>query len=203
MQGLVQAFLATDDLRYRDAALDRLHDIVERDRAKNHTSKAVTLLDSDPRTGFPDPHRFYMPWQHGAVLFGYLAGWKFFGDPLFLEVCDGVTRCVEYGWVRNVQDPQFGFVPEGLRFYVPVEHNNAPAPPSVFDPTHGVRFGDSPLGGAHTILAAGLLMHARTSPDPTARARGLRYGELLLQLPLDDDDRWDKWFYCVPAEWLP
>jgi len=201
MQSLVQAFLATDDLRYRDAALDRLHDIVDRDRPKNHTSQALVIQGTDPRTAFPEPHRFYMPWQHGAVLYGYLGAWKFFGDPLFLEICNGTARCVEHSWVSNVQDPVFGFVADGLRFYTPVEHNNEPVLPSVFDASHGIRFGDEPLGGAHTMLTAGLLMLARTTPDATAAARGQLYGELLLQLPLEDDNRWNKWFYCVPAEW--
>lgn len=203
MQGLVQAFLATDDIRFRDAALDRLHDIVDRDRSKNHPSRAVKINGTDPRTGWPEPHAFYMPWQHGPILFGYLAGWKFFGDELYLTVCDDVTRCVEYGWVQNVQQAPFGFVPDGLRFYVPTEHDNQPVPPSHFDAAFGINFGDEPLGGANSFLLAGLLMHARTSNDAAARARALQYGELLLQAPVTEARRWNKWFYCVPAEWLP
>ncbi|MCR9246274.1 MAG: hypothetical protein NXI31_14680 [bacterium] len=201
MQGLVQAFLATDDLRYRDAALDRLHDIVAPDRGGHDASRAIKVNGSDPRTGWPQPHGFYMPWQHGAMLFGYLAAWKHFGDPLFLTICDEITRCVEYGWVRNVTQPPFGFVEHGLRFYVPTEHDNVAVPADHFDAAFGIRFGDSPLGGAHQILLAGLLMHAEVTTDMAAQSRALRYGELLLQLPLDDHDRWNKWFYCLPIDW--
>lgn len=199
MQGLVQAFVATGDIRFRDFALDRLHDIVDRDRPIGHVSGALKIEDGDARTGFPQPHRHYMPWQHGAVLHGYLAGWKFFGDPLYLRICEGVAQCVEHAWVRNWQDPRWGPVSNGLRYYVPVEFDNAPVLPSVFDNTVGVVWGDSPLGGAHSMLL-GLLLLGRTSDDPLTRARAEEYGDLLLRRPIDDDDRWNKWFSVVPAE---
>jgi hypothetical protein len=200
MQGFVEAFLATGDLRFRDAALDRLHDIVDRDRPHGHPSGALRIESNEVRTGFPMPHRYYMPWQHGAVLHGYLAGWKFFGDPLYLSIANDVARCVDYAWVRNWNDPQFGFVADGLRYYAPVEYAGVPALPSVFDATLGVRFGDSPLGGAHSELLGGLLLLARTTTDVDAQARAEQYGELLMQLPLDNGDHWDKWFALLPPD---
>jgi hypothetical protein len=200
VQGLVQAFVATGELRYRDFALDRLHDIVDMERPVGHPSGALKFEANEPRTGFPNPHEYYMPWQHGAVLYGYLAAWKFFGDPLFLRLCEGVAQCVDYAWVRNWQDPNLGLVANGLRYYVPVEYQGAPVPPNVFDPTVGVIWGDSPLGGAHSELL-GLLLLARTSQDPVARARGEEYGTQLLRLPIDDENRWDKWFSVLPVEW--
>ena len=201
MQGFVQAFLATDDLRYRDAALDRAHDIVERDRWKNHVSGTLSAQQNDPRTGWPNPHKYYMPWQHGAVFYGYLGAWKFFGDPLLLEICDDATRTVEHSWVRNITDPTFGFVANGLRYYTPVEFEGSSVPPDQFDASHGVRFASEPLGGAQVLLVGGLLTHARSTGDRAAAIRAAHYGTLLLQLPLSDDDRWDKWFYCVPSKW--
>ena len=142
-----------------------------------------------------------MPWQHGAVLYGYLAGWKFFGDPLYLRIGEGAAQCVDHAWVRNWQDPLLGLVADGLRYYVPVEYQGAPVAPDVFDQTVGVRWGDSPLGGAHSELLGGLLLLARTSQDATVRARGEEYGTLLLRLPIDDENRWDKWFSVLPVEW--
>ncbi len=201
MQGFVQAFLATDQLRFRDAALDRAHDIVDRDRTKNGPHRALSISSTDPRTMWPGSHEFYMPWQHGGVLQGYLAGWKFFGDPLLLEICEDVSLTVQYGWVRNVVDPIFGVVADGLRYYVPLTHEGQPVLPTVFDISHGVSFGDSPLGGAHTFLTSGLLLLHQASQDPASKARALEYGELLLQAPLSDDDRWNKWFFTVPAAW--
>ena len=200
MQGFVQTFLATDDLRLRDAALDRLHDIVLRDRARD-ASRALAVQGSDPRTGWPAPNTFYMPWQHGAVLYGCLAGWKFFGDPLCLELCNDVARCVEYAWVRNVTVPTLGFVQNGLRFYVPMTRDGVPVAPSFFDASLGIQFGDDPLGGGHSFLLGGLLMLAQTATDAGERARAQQFGELLLQAPLSDQDRWNKWFSAVPTPW--
>jgi len=202
MQSFVHAFLATGDLRFRDAALDRVHGIVDRDRHASGPHRALHVNGTDPRTNWPGPHSFYMPWQHGAVLFGYLAAWKFFGDPLLLEICDDVSHGVEYGWVQNVSHPQFGFVPQGLRYYVPLSYQGVAATPAVFDLTHHVSFGDEPLGGAHSLLTAGLLMLAETSTDPQRRAAAEQFGQRLLP-PLDDDARWNKWFYCTPPTWNP
>lgn len=201
MQGFVQAFLATEQLRFRDAALDRAHDIIDRDRTRTGPHRSLSINGTDPRTLWPGSHEFYMPWQHGAVLQGFLAAWKFFGDPLLLTICEDVSRTVEYGWVHNVIDPQFGLVVDGLRYYVPLTHEGQPVVPSVFDVSHGVTFGDEPLGGAHTFLISGLLLLHQASQDPATRARALEYGELLLQAPLSDDDRWNKWFFTVPAPW--
>ncbi len=200
MQGFVQAFLATDDLRFRDAALDRVHDIVLRDRGVD-ASRALAVHGSDPRTGWPAPYTFYMPWQHGAVLYGYLAAWKFFGDPECLALCNDVARCVEYAWVRDVTVPTFGFVPNGMRYYVPVTRNGAGVAPSFFDASFGIAFGDEPLGGAHSFLLGGLLMLAQTATKVEERARAQQFGELLLQAPLSEQDRWNKWFSAVPTPW--
>ncbi|MGE3175209.1 MAG: hypothetical protein AB7O97_21460 [Planctomycetota bacterium] len=201
MQGLVQAFVATGDLRFRDHALDRLHDIVEPGRRKDHKSRAMRIEGSEVRTGFPSPHEYYMPWQHGGVLYGYLAAWKFFGDPLFLAVCDDVARCVSYGWVENVQHPVFGFVPNGVRYYVPTSFQGLPVPADAFDATVGVQFGDAPLGGPNSLLTGGMLLLSTCSTDPEAQELARRHGELLLDLPLDDGDRWDKWFSVLPPVW--
>lgn len=201
MQGLVQAFVATGDLHFRDTALDRLWVIVERDRAKDHPSRAIKLKGSDIRTGWPEPHGFYMPWQHGAVLYGYLAGWKFFGNTKYLDVCDDIAECVRYSWVQNVTHQTLGLVPEGLRYYVPTEFDNQPVPPSFFDEQYGPALGSSPLGGAHTFLIGGLLMHSLITSNGDARSLALHHGELLLGGPLGDHQRWNKWFYCVPEQW--
>ncbi|MFN3244044.1 MAG: hypothetical protein ACE37K_21235 [Planctomycetota bacterium] len=202
MQSFVHAFLATGDLRFRDAALDRAHGVVDRDRVADGAYRALFVSGTDPRTNWPGPHRFYMPWQHGAVLFGYLAAWKFFGDPLLLTICDDVTYGVAHGWVQNVGHPQFGFVVDGLRYYVPVGYQGQAVAPSVFDASHEISFGDDPLGGAHSLLATGLLMLSQTSADPQRRLVAQQYGQLLLPT-LDDDARWNKWFYCTPPPWNP
>jgi hypothetical protein len=203
MQGLVQAFVATGDIRFRNFALDRLHNIIDRDRPHGHVSGALRIDPDEVRTGFPTPHKYYMPWQHGSTLYGFLAGYKFFGDPLFLDMCKDVLRCVEYGWVRNRQDPNpnLGFVANGLRYYVPVEYQGQPVPPSYFDDTVGVIWGDGPLGGAHQELIGGLFLLASVVGDAALRDKATEFGTLLMRLPLSDDDYWDKWFVHMPASY--
>lgn len=200
MQGVVQAWLATGDLRHRDFALGRLHVNLLPARPQ-HPSGAIDFDRNEVRTGFPLPHAYYMPWQHAAVLYGYLAAWKFFGDPLFLEVCDGVTRCVEYAWVRNYDDPVFGFVPNGIRYYVPVEYDGQPVPPGFFDASIGVQWGGSLLGGPSVMLVGGLLLLADTATDPATRERARFHGTKMEDVPYTPDELWDKWHYAIPEHW--
>jgi hypothetical protein len=204
MQGLVQCFVATGDIRYRNFALDRLHNIIERDRPRNHPSGAMYIAADEVRTGFPMPHKYYTPWQHSAVLYGYLAGYKYFGDSMFLDRCKDVVRCVDYAWVRNYPDPNpnLGLVANGLRYYAPVEYQGQPALPSVFDPVVGVIWGDGPLGGAHQELLGGMFLLSsmpELADNEFIRSRAEEYATLLLRLPLADTDYADKWFCNMPA----
>lgn len=204
MQGLVQAFVATGDLRYRNFALDRLHNIVERDRPREHPSAALYLGRDEVRTLFPMPHKYYSPWQHAAVLYGYLAAYKFFGDPMLLERCKDAVRCVDYAWVRSYQDPNLGFVANGLRYYAPVEYLGQSVLPSYFDSTLGARWGDGPLVGAHQELQGGLFLLAsmvELSNSSGLRALAEQYATHLLRLPLDENDHWDRWFCQMPPQY--
>ena len=201
MQGLVQAYVATGDDRFRDFALDRLHFIIEPQRVVGHPSGALDFSGTDPRTLFPSPHEFYMPWQHGALFYGYLAAWKFFGDERFLRICEQATQCVEYAWVTNYPDPQLGLVENGMRFYVPISHQGNPVPANVFDPTVGVIWGDTPLGGAHVMVIGGLMLIADVTGVNVARQRCIEFGSLLESAPYPDEALWSKWHYCVPQHW--
>jgi hypothetical protein len=199
LQGFVQAWLATGDLRFRNAALDRLHGIVDRDRERYSPARTVSVETDANRPGWPGPLEYAMPWQHGALSYGLLATWKHFGDPFALELASTIPEIVRHAWVRNVSTAQYGFVGEGLRYYVPITVGGTPVPADHFDAAYGIRFGDSPLRGAHVTLIGGLLMLADVAPAAADRAIAREYGELLLDAPLDDSDRWDKWFFAVPA----
>lgn len=201
MQGLVQAYVATGDNRYRSFAIDRARDIVERDRVRGHSSGALFFEREDGRTPFPTPHRYIAPWQHGAVLYGYLAAWKHFGDPIFLETCERVSACVPYAWVHGFQHPQRGFVPNALRYACPVEHQGAPVAPDAFDGSVGVLFGDHPLLGANSIPAGGLLLLGQVARDASVRQLCSQYGSLLVAAATEDQARWDKWFAVLPDPW--
>ena len=121
-----------------------------------------------------------------------------------MELCEDVVTTVEYSWVTNYNDPNYGLVANGLRYYTPVEYNGNPIAANHFDsdPNIGVRWGDSPLGGAHIFLIGGLSTLSWWSPDANVRQRALDKARILFPI-LDDNARWNKWFYCVPENRLP
>jgi hypothetical protein len=203
MQGFVQVYQATQDQSLRQYAMRRVNEIVEPRRAKNHPSRAMTLFPNHPATQYPLNHEFYMPWQHGAVLWGYLAAYKYWGDPVLLAICDDVAHMVDYSWVTNVWSPTFGNVAQGLRYYAPATHNGAVVPPNYWDNLPaGPHFGDSPLGGAHTFLIGGLHYLAEVTNNNQARQLALLRGGMLLGTP-SDGFRWNKWVYCLPPTYAP
>jgi flavin-binding protein dodecin len=201
MQGFVQVYLATGDAAIRDYALRRVHEIVDVQRHKSHPSRAMTFQDNYTGTFFPLNHRFFMPWQHGAVLYGYLGAYRYFNDPLLFRICEDVTTTVDYSWMRNYVDPQLGLVRDGLRYYVPVEYNGRAIAANYWDGTAGigVRWGDSPLGGAHSFLLGGLLLLADWSADYGVQQRATYFGSHI-RGAISNADRWDKWRMAIPSD---
>ncbi len=204
MQGFAQSYQATGDAALKDYALRRAAEVVDVQRNVNHASKALKFQANYPSTTFPMNHEYYMPWQHGAVLLGYLGAYRCFEDPLLLQIAGDVVDCVEYAWVVNYQDPVLGFVPQGLRYYVPISHNGTPIPANYWDNTAGigVRFGSNPVGGVHTFLTTGLHLLAEMTPSSQVRQRAELYGGHLLG-GVDDEGRWNKWLYCLPRAYQP
>ncbi len=201
MQGFAQCYQATRDPALKAYAMRRVNEIVDVQRRKTHPSKAMTFQGDYPSTGYPAGHQFFMPWQHGAVLYGYLGAHEAFGEPKLLEIASDVAQTVEYSWVTNYASPTFGQVANGLRYYVPAAHNGTPVPANYWDSLpQGVRFGDSPLGGAHGFLIGGLHLLAERTADPVVRQRALQYGGLL-RGPVASLDRWYKWNVCLPAKY--
>ncbi|MEY3163152.1 MAG: hypothetical protein RIT25_3147 [Planctomycetota bacterium] len=205
MQGFVQVHLATGDASIRDYALRRALEVIDSQRMKAHTSRAVSFAANYPATLFPGSHKFFMPWQHGSILYGFLAAYRFFQDPVLLEIAEDVVRAVDYGWVKGFQDPRFGYVANGLRYYVPVEVNGTPTSPEAFDTNRsiGPRWGDSPLGGAHTFLIVGLHALAELTSRTNIRDKALEYGSALFPGNWDNNMRWSKWHYCMPLRYAP
>ena len=197
MQGFVQAYLATGDVNMKSYAFLRTRDTVDAMRKKTHASLAMAFQSNYGGTGWPMNHEFYMPWQHGAVLFGYLAAYRHFADPLYLRIAEDVVPAVEYAWVRNYRSTQFGLVADGLRYYVATSHNGTAIPANHWDAAYGIRFGDGPLGGAHTFLTTGLFLLADHTQRSAVRNKAIAYGALLRQGTLGTR-RWDKWHFCIP-----
>ena len=198
MQGFAQVYQATQDDSVKSYAIRRVVEVVDAQRKKNHASRAMTFQSDYPGTGYPLAHEFFMPWQHGAVLWGYLGAYRSFREPLLLHIAEDVVQTVEYSWVHNVTSPTFGWVPDGLRYFVPASHNGQPVLANYWDGLpQGISLGDGPLGGAHIFLAGGLCHLATMTGDPAVSLKALHYGAMLVG-PLDTD-RWSKWKYCLPA----
>jgi hypothetical protein len=201
MQGFAQCYQATRDAALKAYAMRRVNEIVEPQRRKGHPSKAMTFQGNYPNTGYPMNHEFFMPWQHGAVLYGFLGAHEAFGEPILREIATDVVQTVAYSWVTNQTSPSFGFVAEGLRYYTPVSHNGVPVPANHWDGLpNGISFGDSPLGGAHGFLIGGLHLLADQTGDAAVRTQALYYGGLL-RGPVGSLDRWYKWNYCLPPQY--
>ncbi|PIE22316.1 MAG: hypothetical protein CSA62_12950 [Planctomycetota bacterium] len=207
MQALVKCFVATGDVRYKNHAMARLRTVIEPRRKKAHASKALMFQGSHSATGYPKPHMFFMPWQHAAVIYGYMAAYRYFGDNLARQIAHDVLDTVRYSWVYNYTDPKFGFVPKGLRYYTPAEYKGKPVPANFWDkdPKIGVRWGDSPLGGAHSFLVAAMDVMAEDALSAQQRNEMLDV-RTTIHHPSKSDPRqnWrlNKWFFLrEPTIW--
>ena len=207
LSSFIQIWLATGDDDYKRYALRRLNEIVEPQRRKNHAAKALMWQWDHPLTKYPVSTAFYMPWQHGPVLLGFSAASEFWGSTVARQIAEDTITAVEYAWVSNFKnDPKYGTVAEGLRYYVPVLHNNKEVPPSFFDNTKGigVRWGDSPLGGAHQFLISGLYLVADRTNDKALRDRAIVLADKLLgKYDAQRGRFWDKWTLAIPDHMLP
>ena len=202
MQGFAQVYQATQDPSIKTYAMRRVNEIVELERRRDHPSRAMTFQADYPSTGYPNNHEFFMPWQHGAVLYGYLGAYRAFRDPKLLEIAEDVATTVEYSWITNMNHPTLGWVPNGLRYYVPVSHNGVPVAPNYWDfLQQGANLGSAPLGGVHTFLVSSLHLLADATQDPVVQAKALNYGNML-NSTFAEGSRWNKWYYCMPAAYV-
>ena len=199
LQGFAQVYQATRDASIKDFAMRRVIEIVDAQRKKDHPSRAMKFESNYPGTQYPFDHEFFMPWQHGAVLYGFLGAYLSFDEPLLRRIAADVVDTVEYSWMTYAMTTQFGLVGNGLRYYVPTSHNGVPVPANYWDASIGVHFGSLPLGGVHTFLAGGLQQLAALTHLPELRARALHYSGYLLGR-MSDDDRWNTWKYCLPPQ---
>lgn len=202
LKALVQCHLATQDDSLKTFGMRRVNEIIDPQRNSAHASEALVFeTEEDPppanRTGFAENAEFFMPWQHGAVLYGFLGAYRMWGEPILLEIAESVAATVEYSWVSNVTQAPFGLVAQGLRYYVPVTEGGSPVAANHYDGTVGIQFGDGPLSGAHTFLTAGLFHLAELTSDTSIATDARYYGEIL-RGSLASLDRTNRWNYCLP-----
>ena len=201
MQAFAQTYQVTHDEDIKTYAMRRVNEVIEPGRNLSHASRAMKFQSNYTGTKFPFDHEFFMPWQHGAVLYGFIGAYRTWEEPKLLEIAEDVLVMLDYSWVRNFNDPNLGLVENGLRYYVPVTHNHSPIPVNHWDLTAGVgvRWGSNPLGGVHTFLTIGLYHLAAATNDSAKRVKALEYGGHLLGNPATMD-RWNKWNYCLPEQ---
>ena len=89
-------------------------------------------------------------------------------------------------------------VKNGLRYYVPTRYNGTWIPADYWDntPGIGIKWGDSPLGGAHIFLPGGLHLLAQRTSNATLQQKALFYGNKILG-QLNDHKRWSKWNFTI------
>ncbi|MBP8299428.1 MAG: hypothetical protein KA020_03620 [Planctomycetes bacterium] len=200
MQGMAQVYQVTQDATMKDYAMRRVNEVVDVERNKTHPSRALKFQPTYNNTHFPGAHEFFMPWQHGALLYGYLGAYRCFEEPILLQISEDVIPMLDYSWIHNYQDPGLGFVASGIRYYVPVSSEGVPIPVTYWDntPGVGVRFGSSALGGVQTFLIGGLHFLAEMTSNSSIRASSLDYGGQIMGT-LNDTSRWDKWNFVIPT----
>ncbi|MCB9919891.1 MAG: hypothetical protein H6832_15925 [Planctomycetes bacterium] len=196
-QAAIKIWFATGDDRLIRHLQRRIREIIEPKREKNHPSKAISFAPQHPLTLFPTPNTAMLPWQHAAIIYGYYPLWQYWGDKTARQIVHDMVSVVEYSWVFNYNDPVLGFLPDVMRYYVPITYQNKPCPPDIWDNTQGigVRYGDLPLGGAHTFFAAALDILAEDTTDPIELAKN-RYARKHLMHDKPNTDRWrySRWF---------
>ena len=202
MQGFAQVYQATHDTSIKDYALRRVNEIVAVERRRDHPSRALTFQANDPATQYPMENEVFMPWQHGAVLYGYLGAYRAFDESMLLNIAEDVATTVEYAWVSSMNHPNMGWIENGLRYHVPVSHGGMPVPANYWDHlASGASLGSSPLGGAHELLVGGLHLLADNTSEPDVRSKALHYGQMIKDAA-PHSARWSKWLYCTPSTYM-
>jgi hypothetical protein len=203
MHSFAQIYQATRDQSLKAYAMRRVTEVIEAQRKKTHPSRALMFMPSYGGTGYPLDHEFIYSYQYGSLLYGYLGAYKAFGEPLLLTIAEDSVETIQYSWVTNITQAPYGFIPQGLRYMIPISHNGTPIPANYWDNLPGgIRFGDSPLGGSHSMLIGGLHHLADFTNNNSIRTRALYYGGML-RGDVSNSDRWNKWYYCLPPEYAP
>ncbi|MCA8942497.1 MAG: hypothetical protein KDB80_08080 [Planctomycetes bacterium] len=193
MQSFVQVYLATRDESFKSYALRRAAEIVDRDRLKDHPSRALYTSGPDGRTGFPNvEYTWFAPWQMAYVMYGYTAAYIIFDSALCLRIAEDAVRSAIYCSVSNYTSPGGQFREWGLRYACVLTVNGQSVSPSYFDsdPSYSITF----AAGTLSPMGSGVSAVARYTPSGEV-AQMARQVATRVYPTLDDYARWDKWAY--------
>jgi hypothetical protein len=198
MWSLVQCYLATGDERLKEFALLRASRVVDRDRLKDHPSKALRADGPDPRSRFPgNDYTWFFTWQHGAVMQGYAAAYKFFDEPLFLEIAEDCVDTIAYSSVSNYTDPTTNWHwVLGIRWSTLVTYEGQYVPVTHLDSVMPIPMASS----ERYMLLSGLFGVSELTGDAVLAEDARRRGRLFQYVGQIDDRRWDKWHFTVPED---
>ena len=214
---ILQAYLATGKPEFKDFLAWKTTQARNTTAANWHPAKQyVNQRNPSPnwsRWNLPNAQYdidYFMPWQNGFVATAYLSIYLHTGIVDALQFAEEVIQSTHYCTVRDHQDPQFGFVRFGVRYYSPsslIDKSNGNQvviiAPSYFDQTSGVKWGTSPAGGA-----MGFLITPMAYLSEVARTQALKDQAFeLFQELVGTSPQWgEKWRSLVPkrvADRLP
>lgn len=197
MQSQVQAYLATGDEALKTKAIRRTRDVVKAQQLTDHPSRVIRTDNPDNRVEIPgDDYRWYPAWQHYALFYGYMGAYRFFGDDVFLELCEEGVHSVSYASVENYTDPVSGdFYEFGLRYGCLTHYEGVEVAADHLDslPDYSILISRS----TERTVAAGMLHVASWTQDAAVAAEARRIAKRIVP-EVDDNGRWSKWTYLVP-----
>lgn len=200
MVGFVQSYLATRDEALKQYILRRIDEIVQVQRRAEHPARMIREHDPDPRYGVGENTTAFPPWEHAAIMFGYLGAYKYLGSENALQIAEDVVTTIDYSWVSDYTNPRTGrYYEHGIRYATPVSHNGQPVPPDFrdYDPNYGANIAGAGLNSVNQFFVSALSVLPYYSTDPNLL--GLAEWQRDILFPeATDSYRWNKWFLVCP-----
>lgn len=234
-----QAYEVSRDESFRDYAIDRAEHVQVEGRTTDSHKPAITWenhtgdLTVDWREfqylgaifPFPGPGKFYIPWQHAHILHGCLGAYNSFeasaNPSALLSNSEIAIDAIQNAWVSAYVDSYWGYVPDGVRYYVFTEGPSAfGASSQLLDPSaydfcgpggNGVLFSLDPSpnpGGTSyaglqstTTFLPGPLRHLKNyTQDASYAARADVFADKIIWYgSISDNDRWNTWYSMMPV----
>jgi hypothetical protein len=203
MVAFVQSYLATRDASLKQYVLRRIDEIVEPNRRKDHPARMIHEHDHDPRYGVGDNTTAFPPWEHAAIMLGYLGAYKHLGSATALRIAEDVVTTIEYSWVRDYTHPVSGrYYEHGIRYATPVRVDGVPvgADHRDRDPTLGANIAGAGLNSVNQFFVSGLSVLPYYSTDAAVLQMASRQRDLLFP-EATDSLLWNKWFLVCPQQY--
>lgn len=198
MVGFVQSYLATRDEALRQYVLRRIDEIVQPQRRKNHPAKMIREHDHDPRYGVGDDTTAFPPWEHAAIMLGFLGAYEHLGSEPALQIAEDVVTTIGYSWVSDYTHPITNrYYEHGIRYATPVSYQGQSIPANFRDQTLGANIAGHGLNSVNQFFVAGLSVLPYYSTDPQVLALAEWERDILLP-EATDSARWNKWYLVAP-----